>query len=248
MIRVDYDDCFGDVRINKRGAQLHAGLFRNSVHSIQRIAEHRAEQIGFYRFLNNSKVSEDKLIKELSVRCGKLSKDKIVLSIQDTTEVNLSTHKNRLNKNSGIGDIADSYGIGFLIHPSLVIDATSCFPLGFSDIRIWNRPINMPDKRERDYKKLPIEEKESYKWIESSNNTKKALKEAKSIIIVQDREGDIFEQFADIPDEKTFLLIRSQFNRLTDANENLWTSLSQSKVLGQYELHVSADSRRKTPA
>ena len=248
MIRVDYDDCIGDVRINKRGAQLHAGLFRNSVHSIQRIAEHRAEQKGFYRFLNNSKVSEDKLIKELSVRCGKLSKDKIVLSIQDTTEVNLSTHKNRLNKNSGIGDIADSYGIGFLIHPSLVIDATSCFPLGFSDIRIWNRPINMPDKRERDYKKLPIEEKESYKWIESSNNTKKALKEAKSIIIVQDREGDIFEQFADIPDEKTFLLIRSQFNRLTDANENLWTSLSQSKVLGQYELHVSADSRRKTPA
>jgi hypothetical protein len=47
---------------------------------------------------------------------------------------------------------------------------------------------------------LPIEEKESYKWIESSIRTKEVLEQAKEIIIIQDREGDIYEQFCLIPD------------------------------------------------
>jgi hypothetical protein len=249
MISVNYNKCFGDRRIEKRGADLHLGLFRSAVHSIQSIAESRAEQKGFYRFLHNSKAAEGELIKELTQRCGKLAKDKIVLSIQDTTEVNLSKHLNRIKKDSGLGDIDDNVrGLGFKLHPSLVVDAETCTPLGFSDIRIWNRPIDMADKTARGYKKLPIEEKESYKWVESSINTKKALDEAKAVIIVQDREGDIFEQFVQIPDEKTFLLIRSQTDRKIVSNEKLWDALGKSEVRGQYELEIFADRRRKTPA
>ena len=249
MISVNYRDCFGDVRVDNRGAQLHSGLFRESVHSLQRIAENRAEQKGFYRFLRNSKVSEEKLVKELAGRCGRLCKDKIVLAIQDTSEVNLGAHSNRIDRDSGLGNIDDSIaGLGFKFHPSLVVDASTCVPIGFSDIRIWNRPVEMGNKTERDYKKLPIEEKESYKWIESSNKTKKALAEAKAVIIVQDREGDIFEQFADIPDEKTFLLIRSRINRRTATEEKLWEALSGSDVVGSYKFRVAADARRKTKA
>ena len=62
----------------------------------------------------------------------------------------------------------------------------------------------MGDKHEREYTKLPIEQKESYKWIQGSDRSKEVLSKAKSVIIVQDREGDIFEQFAWVPDEKTF--------------------------------------------
>lgn len=248
MISVAYENCFGDKRISKRGSQLHLGLFRNSIHSIQQIAEHRAEQKGYYRFLRNDKVSEVKLIEELSKRCGKLVKGKIVLSIQDTTEINLKRHANRINKEKGVGDITDSHGFGFFIHPSLVVDASSCTPIGFSDVRIWNRATDMPDKDARDYVHLPIEEKESYKWIGSSNNTKSALKDADAVIIVQDREGDIFEQFIRVADDKTFLLIRSCKNRLTNTEQKLWERLSESVLLGTYELFVSADARRKTPA
>jgi hypothetical protein len=249
MISVNYGGYFGDKRIDRRGAELHLGLFQSSVHSIQSIAENRAEQKGYYRFLHNDKTSENILIKELVRRCGQLSKDKIVLSIQDTSEVNLCSHSNRLKENSGLGDIDDNRnGIGFKLHPSLVIDAVSCIPLGFSDIRIWNRSIDAADKHEREYNKLPIEDKESYKWVESSINSKNALNESKAVIIVQDREGDIFEQFAHIPDEKTFLLVRSQVNRRLASKEKLWDVLSMSNVLGQYQLQVSADRRRKTVA
>jgi hypothetical protein len=249
MIKVNYSGCFGDSRLDHRGLELQEGLFRNSVHSIQQIAETRAEQKAYYRFLKNDKVSEGKLIEELSNRCGKLAKGKVVLSIQDTTEINLFNHRNRIDKESGIGDIGDSIlGIGFMLHPSLVVDAETCFPLGFSDVRIWNREVDMANKNDRNYKKLNIEEKESYKWIESSNKTKEALSEAKAVIIIQDREGDIFEQFARIPDQKTFLLIRSRTDRKLESNEKLWNRLSGSTILGQYELDVAADLRRKTPA
>lgn len=255
MTSSSYIDCFGDKRIDKRGTELRKLLFFNATHSIQALSSSRKEQVGYYRFLHNRKTSEKKLIEEITSRCAKLSAGKIVLAIQDTSEGNLSAHAGRLNLaetetvKCGLGDIDDNKkGVGFKLHPSLVVDASNCFPIGFSDIRIWNREKDMADKHEREYNKLPIEEKESYKWIESSNNSKKILSGAKAVIIVQDREGDIFEQWADIPDDKTFLLIRSRVDRKTTANEKLWEALGQSGVLGQYELHLSADSHRREPA
>jgi hypothetical protein len=249
MIGVKYEDCFGDKRIDERGTQLHSRLFQSATRSIQAMASNRAEQKAFYRFLHNSKTTEKKLIAELTGRCQKLSEDKIVLSIQDTSEVNLSAHAGRIDSSSGVGDIDDNRdGIGFKIHPSFVVDAMSCFPIGFSDIRIWNREQGMADKHEREYNKLPIEQKESYKWIGGSEGSKEVLSKAKAVIIVQDREGDIFEQFVQVPDGKTFLLIRSCVNRSTGRNEKLWDGLNKAGVLGQYELYLSTDSHRKEPS
>ncbi|MFC3563732.1 hypothetical protein [Pedobacter jamesrossensis] len=74
--------------------------------------------------------------------------------------------------------------------------------------------VGVQFKVERDYQSLPIEEKESYKWIEVSRNTKSALKDVvKGMVIIQDREGDIYEQFALIPDSDADLLIRARSNR-----------------------------------
>jgi len=248
MVGIKYENCFGDKRIDDRGSQLHGRLFSSATRSIQSMASSRAEQRGFYHFLHNRKTTEKKLIAELTGRCKKLTKDRVVLSIQDTSEINLSAHAGRIDKSSGVGDIDDSHGgIGFKIHPSFVVDASTCFPIGFSDIRIWNREEGMADKHEREYSKLPIEEKESYKWIASSGNSKEVLSKAKAVIIVQDREGDIFEQFVQVPDEKTFLLIRSRVNRGIDREEKLWDALSKAMVSGQYELHLSSDSHRKEP-
>ncbi len=249
MERIRYEDCFGDIRIDNRGTQLHNQLFHTATRSIQSLSKDRAEQKAFYRFLHNTKKTEEKLIETITARCRKNSKDKIVLSIQDTTEINLSAHKGRINKSSGVGDIDDNKnGIGFKLHPSFVIEAESCFPIGFSDIHIWNRAIGMADKHERKYEQLPIEQKESYKWIQSSEESKQVLSDAQAVIIVQDREGDIFEQFTTIPDDKTFLLIRSRVNRMTESKEKLWDRLSKSGLLGTYQLFLSSDSHSKEAA
>ena len=247
MQRVTYQGYFGDKRIESRGSSLHQRLFSSGTRSIQGLSISRAEQKAYYRFLHNDRASEEKLIEELTKRCSSQVKGKVVLAIQDTTEVNLTTHKGRLQSHTGLGGIDDSKGIGFKLHPSLVVDAQTCFPLGFSSIRMWGRELDLDTKAERKY--LPIEQKESYKWIQSSDQSKTVLSEASAIVIIQDREGDILEQFIRIPDERTHLLIRSRLNRLTnDVEGKLWDNLSASPKLGTYQVKLGSDSQRNIPA
>ncbi|NII28698.1 IS4 family transposase [Pseudoflavitalea sp. X16] len=205
----------------------------------------RAEQKGFYRFLNNEKVKESSLIEELSGRCGESVKGKLVLSIQDTTEINLSRHAGRLKADSGLGSIdAVLKGVGFKMHPSLVIDAATLFPFGWADIHIWHRGMEKKSLTRYEMQKLEIEEKESFKWIAAAQKSKEVLKQASAVIIVQDREADIYDQFVRVPDERTFLLIRSRCDRnLTDGTK-LWDHVQTQACSGIYSAHIEADKRR----
>jgi len=250
MAHANYTNRFGDKRIERRGEELSKRLFQSGRSCIQGLSFSRAEQKAFYRLLHNNKVSERKLVEELSHRCSASAEGKVVLAIQDTTEINLSSHYNRLNKNSGVGslDKARTDQVGFKVHPSLVLDAFNGFPLGFSEIRLWERPINQPGKHERDYQCLPIQEKESYKWLETSQKTQLCLAKADAVVIIQDREGDIFEQFTHVPDEKTYLLIRSRFNRHLDSHGKLWDELAAAALSGTYTVFIGTDSHSKEAA
>lgn len=251
MHYADYTNRFGDKRIEKRGEEFHKRLFQSGRSSIQALSLNRAEQKAYYRLLHNRKVSERTLVDELSHRCSASVKGRLVLAIQDTTEINLSNHYNRLNKSSGVGTLDGGFEghIGFKVHPSLVLDACSGFPLGYSEIRLWERPFDQPLKRERKYQQQPVEEKESYKWFETSHRSKVCLQQADAVVIIQDREGDIFEQFAAVADEKTYLLVRSRVNRnLDNPGEKLWDELGRSVLSGSYIIQVDADNHSKEPA
>lgn len=49
--------------------------------------------------------------------------------------------------------------LGFCIHPTLVLNANTGFPLGLSAVQVWHRPTERLDKRSRKYKQLAIEDK-----------------------------------------------------------------------------------------
>jgi len=234
-----------DYRLLKRGNLILDSLFRNCVHSIRQLTQSDSECKAIYRFLQNNRVSESRLIKNMSTNCSSLCENKTVLCIQDTSEVNLYNHKNRVKKDEYIGTTnAAKGGIGFLLHPSFVVDAHSCIPYGFSDVKIWNRPLEKLTKYERNYNLLPIEEKESYKWIASSEKSKEVLAKAEKIIIVQDREGDIYEQFAMIPDQKTELLVRARANRTLLNKVKLFSFIANEPLKGKYTIQLDGDKRR----
>jgi hypothetical protein len=191
-------------------------------------------------------VTEEALITELTERTSHLCADRIVLAIQDTSEINLSAHQHRLKADSGVGRLDSAKPtIGFKLHPTLVVDAQSLHPLGFASLDLWHRPIDMPDRKERHYQSLKIEDKESYKWIRASNRTKEVLHQAKQVIIIQDREGDIYDQLSTVPDEKHHLIIRSKANRNLTEGGLLWDTLSQTESSGTYQIKIEGDSRKK---
>jgi len=241
----NYTGVLGDVRLERRGHELWRKLSINPGSSIRRLSATYAEQRAYYRFLTNEKVEESKLISEMASRVKNLSADRHLLCIQDTCEVNLGEHKGRLQPGGGLGrsDNCDSAHC-FKLHPGLVLDAHNLSPLGFSHIKVFHRPEEMPDRMERAYKKQPIEQKESYKWIEVAQRSKEVLEEAASVTFIEDREGDIYEQFVLIPDEKHHLLIRSRTTRKLADGSNLYKEVEAEPIAGSYTIELPTDNRK----
>lgn len=236
------------MRLLYRGNKILRDLFSTGAQSIRQFSKHDADAKGCYRFLYNDRVSEEDIISNLSANCKAACAGKWVLSIQDSSEANLSSHARRLRKDDSIGttNANGTKGLGFFIHPSLILDAQTGIPYGYADIKIWNRPLAFHSKFERQYSQLPIEEKESYKWIEASKKTKEALADTvQGILIIQDREGDIYEQFAVIPDEKTNLLIRAKTNRTLGDKTKLFSCFDDQPAQGKYQLRVAAGGKKK---
>jgi hypothetical protein len=240
-----YRDKFSDKRLDKRAEQISSLLMHSRVSSIKGITKNESEQKAFYRFLENEKVEEKILIEELKERCSILSSGRDVIVLQDTTEIGLSKHANRLIPDSGVGLAGNKKGLGFMLHTSLVLDANRSTALGFSDIQLWHRREHKANNTTKNYKKLTIGEKESYRWIKASEESKKILSEAKSITIIEDREGAIYEQFASIPDITTHLLIRSRDNRKLWDGSRLYDTLSQAPLAGTYTIKIIEDLRKE---
>jgi hypothetical protein len=91
---------------------------------------------------------------------------------------------------------------------------------------------------------LPIEEKESYKWIEASMQTKELLKQSETITIIADRESDIYDLLATVPDQTVHLLIRSNANRQILQGGTLVDYLNSLPVMDHYNLMVRGDVRK----
>lgn len=239
---------FGDKRLDSRGNTLVRELFIKGTHSIRQLTASSSEQKSSYRFLENKRTSEGMIIKSMRERCAAAVAGKVVLSIQDTSEINLYKHKNRIRHDESIGTTnAPKNGLGFMVHPSLVVDAETCFPYGYCDVHLYNRPPErvLPAQRDKHkYKTVPIEQKESNRWLSASKAAKDSLTEAAMVIVVQDREGDIYEQFATVPDERTQLLVRAKSDRTLAGGGKLFSKVARSPVAGTYCIDVEGDKRK----
>jgi len=110
------------------------------------------------------------------------------------------------------------------------------------------RVFQTPHRRER-----VVEEKESFRWIEGCQKSQKRLHEAEHILFIQDREGDIYQQLARVPDARSDLLVRSRIDRrlfcptssvLSDSPaSSLHARLAQTRVAGTFEVELRCDKR-----
>lgn len=240
----DFTGLFGDKRLESRADLISSSLLQSKTSVIHSATNTEAEQRGFYRFLGNEDVKEDDLIREMTRRCVRNCAGKHVIVVQDSTSMGLSGNAKNIRPSSGLGLVGNKIGLGFLSHVSMVLDAGNESMLGFCDIQLWHRQEDKSNNTTGAYKTQPIEEKESYRWIRASNKAKADLTEAAHITIIQDREGDIYEQFCLIPDHRTSLIIRSREDRRLADGTKLHSILAASPVLGEYLLNLPVDLRK----
>lgn len=141
----------------------------------------------FYCFMNNHHVRYEQVREWVAGTWSTAGKR--LLCIQDTSEANFSSHSGALS----IQDPTKSTEAGFFRHPSLRLELADGFPLGLSDLLLFNRRWRQADKRQRHYQQLALEQKESYRWLKYAQNSRQKLALAAYVIelfaMVKSHEG-----------------------------------------------------------
>ena len=234
---------FGDERLDDRMAILLSDLGNRPFLSIPAACGGRAEMKAAYRFFDNGKVTFEKVIEpHIAQTKDRMAAQKIVLLVQDTTEVDLTRPQQPVE---GAGEL-DGARRGFLLHEvqAFVPDGT---PLGTAWAEVLNRTEGVShataaEKREQ-RKQKPIEEKESFRWLTGLREAREIAQDLPTVqcVCVADSEADIYEVFAEPRGEYPVdWLIRACQDRAIDgeAGQRLRDRALATPVLYEVELLV----------
>jgi hypothetical protein len=166
----------------------------------------------------------------------------IVLCVQDTTALNYSTHP----QTQGLGPIGNNPNktIGLLLHSTLAV-TPSGQPLGLLHTRSWARSTTTFGRSSHARNRTPQANKESQKWRASLAACQALAAQCPNttLINVSDRDGDLYEVFADAltprAGPRVEVLVRAQHDRQVDhPRQTLWACLAAQRVSGQLEILV----------
>ena len=183
-----------------------------------------------YQLFSNDKVTPRAII--ASHRLNTIERMKqypMVLCIQDTSALDFCTHKST----KGLGPYStDQSTLGLLMHSVLAVSPDGV-PLGLLYQNIWSRK-DYPTQKRAQRHKLPIEEKESFKWLKALEESSHGIPDTIQRVMVGDREADIYELFQKANQLGEHLLIRAvQNRRITGEYHLLFEQISNVSEMGQ---------------
>jgi len=237
----------GDGRLEKRLMKVAEQLSSKLQSPIYDAAGDWASAKGAYRLFDNEKVSAEKIIEpHLTQTLSRIAKEEVVLAIQDTTFLTFSEGK----KVKGLGPIGDSKtsAEGLILHHTLAVSESN-LPLGLLTRKVWGRD-GFSQQTEKERWRTPIENKESYRWIEALRETHRLVPQSTKVVTVCDREADIYEFLQEASLFNAQILIRASANRnLNDSGEQrFFERLKTLPVVGSIELSLPRHEKRDTKA
>lgn len=236
-----------DYRLINRHKEMLSSILTSGSMVIERWSVPNSAKVGASRFYKNKQIKYEMLIDlHRNGVCPSHYAGRHLLNIGDTTSVKYS-HIGRLRCNDKeIGLIEDNQSVGHLAHANVMIDALSGQSVGYGNLHLWSRPLGR-SVNGGGHKKLPIEAKESHRWLLGSVQSASAYASASMITTIHDRESDIYELFCDfVGKTREHLLVRSSWNRLMENGELLDTHLAELRQCGveTYELEVPKTAKR----
>ncbi|MBI4707709.1 MAG: IS4 family transposase [Candidatus Omnitrophica bacterium] len=230
----------------KRLITLTRDFFNKPASPLPLVCEGEAKLKGAYRFFADDQVKPEEILNShLKQTIERAKKEKVVLSVNDTTSFNLSGHK--ATKEIGYLSSAQNQ-IGYLLHDT-VLFTTNGVPLGVLGGQTWARDIKEYGKK-KERKNKPIEEKESYKWLKSLQATARAQETAPDVqfISVGDREADVYELFELAKKQELSFLVRSSQNRRTTEDIKVWDLIGKEGITGVMLVQVQDKNKKPREA
>ena len=224
---------FGDTRRERSGEFFAQRVAERQAVCLRTLADDRSEQVRLRRFLSNAAVTVEEMVAHRAMLVAAAAKGRHVLAIQDTSEINYQAQSGRKH---GLGTVGNGTDVGLFVHPVLAVDAQTQECLGLIDAQVWRRT----DGKAKNYQRLPIEDKESYRWVKGGEEAKAVLAGAAMVTLIDDREGDIYEKWARLPDERTHLLTRACRDRSLAEGGKLFASLAELPEAHRFTLDLPA--------
>ncbi len=237
----------GDKRRSDRLKKISRDFWARPGANIPQACGSRAKTKAAYRFLEDKRNSMEKILQpHYDNTINRITKEKIVLAVQDTTILDYSTHP----ATNDLGLIGTRIGgsVGLIVHDTMCFNLEGT-PLGLLDVQSWARdPADFGKKHLR--KQLSIEQKESNKWLKSFEAIREAQQHCSNttIVSVGDREADIYEFFhlALNREKGSKLLIRAEHNRLlADGQGHLHDYVSTCPLSGIQTIKVPRKKGQK---
>lgn len=235
-----------DQRLTRRLSQIAQNFYNCPQANIPEASGSRAQTMAAYRFFQNDKITmDDILLPHLEATIERIKAHPIVLAPQDTSTLNFSHHRDT----DGLGPInnRDDHQIGLLLHDTLAFTPSGT-PLGVLDAQCWARDPDERDKNSRRHQ-LPIEDKESCKWLHSYRKLAAVQKLCPQTMLVSvgDREADVHALFAEALSDPANpkLLIRAERTRRRRVDdESLWEHMAAQAAAGELRLALPKRGRR----
>ena len=235
---------FDDLRLQKGGPVCMPRWWPGRVHVSADWRGHAPREIQFTRFLRNGSVTATEMATHAGERTAARAAGRDVVVIQDTSELALG---GRRAKASGYGPVGKGGALrGLLLHAVLAVDAGTGGVLGLVDAKVWNREGG---KKVADRRSRKTSNKESQRWLDGTMRAGEVLAAAAQITGVSDRESDIYEHFAQRPDN-VHLIVRACQNRRIETDDADQMNLLFSHVdglpeQGRFQLKIPAAPGRK---
>jgi len=222
---------FGDVRREQVGARLFQRAVETGSLVLRRLGGDRNGEASIGNFLGSPHVTPAEILDSAARRTAAACHGRRIVAAQDTTEINFS---GRHGKRRGLGPAGDGKTPGFFVHAMVAIDADDEAVLGVVHAHIWTRPMQAATAR----RSRAIEDKESIRWIKATAAASDVLAGAAQLIVVGDREFDIYSQFARVPAGVDLIVRAAQNRKLADEDGCLFSAPSDWREFGTMEIHV----------
>ena len=242
---------FRDRRLAQRMRSILKQFASSPGDSIPLVCQDWANTKAAYRFLDNDRVSEAEILGGhfQATRERAVATSGPILVLHDTTEFTYKREdieavgKTRINIAGAYRDGTPRLytACGILMHSSLVVTPEG-LPLGIAAIKFWSRKkfkgANALKKRINPTR-VPIEEKESIRWLQNLEQSTSLLGEAERCVHIGDRESDIYELFCEAHEAGTQFLLRTCVDRLAgDGDHTIATEMAEVKCKGLHRVEV----------
>jgi hypothetical protein len=228
---------FGDARLSKRLVRIVADKLTNPTASIPQASGDWAATKATYRFFASKQVATDAIrAAHAHATVQRALHHSTILVLQDSSELNYTAHPNT----TGLGPLDNSLSWGLKLHSALAA-STDGVPLGLLHQTVWTRELPSPEKKAR---KRPRHERESHRWLSTLQAVEQLVPASTRLIVVADREADIYPLFAAPRDERTDLLIRATYDRLLVGGQKLEQVASEVEWQGTRSVTNPANGSR----